>query len=94
MYKYFIGVIIGAGVAIGILAGIEPIEDGSVLRHFQKKGVPKVQQLKHRLRRDSLFIEYPDNSREYILLNDYLKKIPNKEKRIVEESKIKKLVNW
>ncbi len=98
MGKYSIGLVTGtiAGIVIatGILAGIKPIEDRSVLKTFQKEGTPKVQKLYHRLRKDSFFVEYPENSGEYILLNEYLAKIPNKTDRTIKESKIKELVGF
>lgn len=88
-----IGAMAGLTIGAGIVGSLKPVEDDSVLRTFQTKETPKIQRLYQPLRRDSFFVEYPENSGEYILLNEYLEKIPNKKERAIKKSKIKELLS-
>ena len=88
-----VGAIIGlsTGFVISVIMGTDPKNKAKI---FSEPNEPKVLRVNNYFERDDLFVEDTNDPDSYRSLPKHLESIPNKYDRQIEESRIKKLVDW
>ncbi|MDO8467549.1 MAG: hypothetical protein Q7S56_01205 [Nanoarchaeota archaeon] len=81
------------GGAIGSVANFLTAPGVNKVKISQRENAPAVMRM-YKQGNDGIYVENPQIKGEYILIDDYLKKIPLEADRNIEEGQIKKAVKW
>ncbi|MEK6895167.1 MAG: hypothetical protein AABX48_01470 [Nanoarchaeota archaeon] len=92
--KLEVGILgLAAGVLLAIPINLLNRPDVNKIKIFQRENAPAVMRM-YKSGKDGIYVENPKIKGEYILIDDYLKTIPDKADRRIEEGKIEKAVKW
>lgn len=84
-----------ACTTMGMIIGLSSIDDGKDhIKIFQRDNQQNIIRSYRDGKADNIYIQDLKDSSKYNNLNSYLKGIENEYDRDIEESKIKKLVDW